>query len=125
MDTRKRYEIGGEWFTQDELVLYQQEELSVMIGPLANEETTVKGLINNLFNKGLLARALSVVLVPEAGPMPYADVEEHLRHHLKISMQAEIIKDFFDFNASALNAWAEAGKVTTERIGTKAPIFTE
>lgn len=127
MDTKKRYYIGGEWFTQDELVLYQQEELDVLVEEVSDGEMTLKELLGKLLKGKTLARALAIVLIPETVPWPHGDISEFIRRNLKMSQQAEVVKDFFDCNAVALNAWAAAAKLVGKKSphGLKSPTISE
>ena len=103
----KRYEIGGKVFTQDELVLSQEEALADLLGPLmqGKGDITAQGLVEQLLQKKMLRKALALVLVPDGESVESRDVEgieAHLGPHLKLSQQAEVIKDFFDCNASVV-----------------------
>lgn len=108
----KKYEIGEKVYFQDELVLCQQEELAKVIGAVTGDSVTVNGIMQKLFADGMLTRALAIVLTPDGATPAKKDVEAeeaYIRGNLKMSMQAEIVKDFFDCNAEALKGWAALG----------------
>ncbi|MEW5763573.1 MAG: hypothetical protein AB1824_01240 [Acidobacteriota bacterium] len=102
------YHIGDRDFTLDELVLDQEEALAQILAPLYEEgEMTVKGLVDALVRKGLLRKALSVLLVPAGETVETAnreDTERYIGPRMTLSQQARVIRDFFDVNAGAVNA---------------------
>lgn len=118
----KSYTIGDKTYTQDELVLSQEEALAELVGPLMGAEaTTAQALVDRLLREGGLRKALAVVLVPEGETVATRDllaIEVHLRDHIKLSQQGEVIKDFFGINgpaASALKAFA-AGETAVKTM---------
>lgn len=104
----KRYRIGDRDFTLDELVLDQEEALAHILAPLyEGGETTAKGLVDALVRKGLLRKALAVLLVPVGETVETAqrdEVERYLGPHMTLGMQAQVIRDFFEVNAGAVAA---------------------
>lgn len=119
----KSYKIGDKTYTQDELVLSQEEALAELVGPLmGSEATTAQMLVDRLLNQGGLRKALAVVLVPEGATVATRDLaatEAHLKDHITLSQQGEVIKDFFGINtpaANALKAFA-AGEAAVKAMG--------
>jgi hypothetical protein len=101
------YEIGGECYTQKELVLSQEEALADIMAPLLEGETSVtaQALVEVLLKRRQLRKALAVVLVPKGQTVAGRDLaatEAHLGDHLTLSQQMEVINDFFVCNAEAV-----------------------
>jgi hypothetical protein len=106
----KSYTIGEKKFTQDELVLSQEEALADLVGPLlAGEESlTAENLVKRLLQEKALRKALAVILVPEGESVATRDLdatEKHLGDTMTLSLQAEVVKDFFGCNSKAAGAW--------------------
>ncbi len=123
----KTYKIGEMTYTQDELVLSQEEALSELVGPLLTEgDASVKVLVDKLLREGALRKALAVILVPEGQTVATRDldaVETHLKDHITLTQQGQVVRDFFDCNgqaASALRAFAEDELPKTAPAGPKA-----
>lgn len=110
----KEYIIGGVKYYQTEIVLWQQEALSQIIDIEAITEKGITGLIKALFAEGRLAKALAIILLPKEGDLALEEKEKLIRQSLTMSLQAEILKDFFDCNAAALKKWAALGKEAKE-----------
>lgn len=104
----KTYTIGDKTYTMDELVLDQEEALAELLQPLYEAgETTAKGLVDGLLRQKLLKRALAIILMPAGQEIEKVDREEvfaHLGRHLKLSAQAQVIRDFFEVNGEAIAA---------------------
>lgn len=104
----KSYKIGDVTYTQDELVLSQEEALAELVGPLiGGEAVTAQMLVERLLNQGGLRRALAVVLVPEGKTVATRDqtaIEAQIKDNITLSQQGEVIKDFFGINTPAANA---------------------
>lgn len=111
----KEYTIGDLKYWQDELVLWQQEELGRLIAPLLQEQITVKSLIEELLAKKLLTRAFAIVLTPVTKKIKEKnldEIEQHLRENMTLSLQVTVLQDFFVCNRSAFDKLKEAGEKT-------------
>jgi hypothetical protein len=103
----KTYTIGDRRYRMDELVLDQEEALAdLLLEPLyGGTETTATALVDALLRKKLLKKALAIVLKPEGVEIESIDreaVERDLGKSLTLSRQAEVVRDFFEVNAGAI-----------------------
>lgn len=108
------YEIGGKKYVQKALVLGQIEQLTGILSGLPKglfnlpslgnlEEGTapLKDVLLELLSKGLLRRAIAVVLHPEGVELKKKnldEVSEDLEWSLEIATGAKVIADFFICN---------------------------
>jgi hypothetical protein len=122
----KTYTIGDREFTQDELVLSQEEALGELIGPLmgGQGDLTPESLVKALLLEKGLRKALAVVLVPKGETVANRDLpglEQYLADNLTLSLQAEVVRDFFEITTKAADAWKDLGTMVQKvKAGKKA-----
>ncbi len=117
----KTYLIGEVKYWQDELVLFQQEELGKLIAHVFQDNITVKVLIEELLAKKLLTRAFAIILTPvdkKIKEKNIDEVEQHLRENMTLTVQVEVLQDFFACNRLAFQKLKEAGEKSKNLMAT-------